>query len=125
MKVQLSVDGRDAAGEMRLFTVATGKEELRLVHVVPLEQPRKLAHFFADALYRHFTREPGPFLSHIAFVRSAGKGKDVYLGDWDGKRAAPVAQGGINLLPVVGPQGDSVAFTSYRSGKPAPYVRGR
>ena len=87
VKVQLSVDGRDLRGEMRLFTVSSGKEELRLVHVAPLDQPRKLAHFFADALYKQFTREPGPFQSHLAFVRRAGKGKDVYLGDWDGKRA--------------------------------------
>ena len=98
VKVQLSVDGRELRGEMRLFTVSSGKEELRLVHVEPLDQPRKLAHFFADALYKQFTREPGPFQSHLAFVRRAGKGKDVYLGDWDGKRAVPVAQGSINLL---------------------------
>jgi TolB protein len=91
--------------------------------VVPLDQPRKLAHFFADALYRQFTREPGPFQSHVAFVRRVGRGKDVYLGDWDGKRAVPIAQGSINLLPVVSPQGDSVAFTSYKSGKPALYVQ--
>ena len=121
VKVQLAVDGRDLRGEMRLFTVSSGKEELRLVHVESVDQPRRLAHFFADALYKQFTREPGPFQSHLAFVRRAGKNKDVYLADWDGKRAVAVTQGSINLLPVVGPQGDSVAFTSYRSGKPALY----
>ena len=57
-----ALGGRDATlrGEMRVFTVSSGKEELRLVHVEPLDQPRKLAHFFADALYKQFTREPGP-----------------------------------------------------------------
>jgi len=123
VKVQLSVDGRELRGEMRLFTVSSGKEELRLVERDHVDQPRKLAHFFADALYRQFTREPGPFQSHVAFVRRVGRGKDVYLGDWDGKRAVPIAQGSINLLPVVSPQGDSVAFTSYKSGKPALYVQ--
>jgi TolB protein len=123
VKVQLSLDGKDLRGEMRLFTVASGKEELRLVHVEPQDQPRKLAHFFADALYKQFTREPGPFQTHIAFVRRVGKGKDVYLADWDGRRASAVAQGNINLLPVVTPDGASVAFTSYRSGKPALYLQ--
>ncbi len=123
VKVQLSVDGRDVRGEMRLFTVSSGKEDLRLVHVEPVDRPRRMAHFFADALYKHFTREPGPFQSHLAFVRKVGANKDVYLGDWDGKRALPVAQGNINLLPVVGPQGDSVAYTSYRSGHPALYLQ--
>ncbi|MGZ6163353.1 MAG: translocation protein TolB [Myxococcaceae bacterium] len=123
VKVQLSVDGRDVRGEMRLFTVSSGKEDLRLVHVEPVDRPRRLAHFFADALYKHFTREPGPFQSHLAYVRKVGANKDVFLGDWDGKRALPVAQGNINLLPVVGPQGDSVAYTSYRSGHPALYLQ--
>jgi TolB protein len=96
VKVQLSVDGKDLRGEMRLFTVSSGKEDLRLVHVEPVDRPRRLAHFFADALYKQFTREPGPFQSHLAFVRRTSKGKDVYLGDWDGRRG--VAQGN-NLLP--------------------------
>jgi TolB protein len=122
VKVQLSVDGSELRGEMRLFTVASGREDLRLVHVEPVDQPRKLAHFFADALYKQFTREPGPFQSHLAFVRRVGKGKDVYLGDWDGRRAAAVAQGNINVLPAVTPDG-AVAYTSYRSGKPALYLQ--
>jgi TolB protein len=123
VKVQLSLDGSDLRGEMRVFSVSSGREELRLVHVEPVDQPRKLAHFFADALYKQFTREPGPFLTHLAFVRRVGKGKDVYLGDWDGRRAVAVAQGNINLLPTVAPDGTSVAYMSYRSGKPAIYLQ--
>jgi TolB protein len=122
VKVQLAVDGTSLRGEMRLFTVASGKEELRLVHVVPLDQPRQLAHFFADALWRQFTREPGVFQTHLAFVKRNGKNREVWLSDWDGRGAVAVAKDGLNVLPAVAPDGKAAAFTSYRSGKPDIYL---
>ena len=72
----------------------------------------------ADALYTHYTREPGPFQSRIAFVRKSAAGKDIWMADWDGHGAFPVAQGGLNILPAVTPDGAGVAFTSYRRGRP-------
>ncbi|MGO9831995.1 MAG: DPP IV N-terminal domain-containing protein [Myxococcaceae bacterium] len=122
VKVQLAVDGTNLRGEMRLFSVASGKEELRLVHVVPLSEPRKLAHFFADALYRQFTREPGPFQSHLAFIHRVGKNREIWLSDWDGRDAVVIAKDGLNVLPAVAPGGNAVAFTSYRTGKPDLYL---
>jgi TolB protein len=121
VKVQLAVDGTNLRGEMRLFSVASGKEDLRLVHVVPLSEPRRLAHFFADALYRFFTHEPGPFQTHLAFIHRVGKGREIWLSGWDGRDAVVVAREGLNVLPAVGPDGNSVAYTSYRSGKPDLY----
>jgi TolB protein len=121
VKVQLAVDGTSLRGEMRLFSVASGKEDLRLVHVVPLNDARRLAHFFADALYRHFTHEPGPFQTHLAFVHRVGKSREVWLSSWDGRDAVALAKEGLNVLPAVGPDGNSVAYTSYRSGKPDLY----
>jgi TolB protein len=123
VKVQLAVDGTSLRGEMRLFSVASGKEELRLVHVVPLDQPRHLAHFFADALWRQFTREPGPFQSHLAYVKRVGKNREVWLSDWDGRGAAAIAKEGLNVLPAVARDGQSVGYTSYRTGKPDLYLQ--
>jgi TolB protein len=122
VKVQLAVDGTSLRGEMRLFSVGSGKEELRLVHVVPLDESRRLAHFFADALWRHFTREPGPFQTHLAYVRRNGKNREVWLSDWDGRGAQAVARDGLNVLPAVAPDGKAAAFTSYRNGKPDIYL---
>jgi TolB protein len=123
VKVQLAVDGTNLRGEMRLFTVASGKEDLRLVHVVPLAEPRRLAHFFADALYRSYTREPGAFQTHIAYVHRVGKNREVWLSDWDGLEAVPIIKDGLNVLPAVGPDGNGVAYTSYRAGKPDLYFQ--
>lgn len=117
VKTQLSKDGDTLRGDLRLFNVNAGREELKVSEAVPLKDGRRLAHKLANAVYKHFTKETGPFESRIAFVRKTASGKDVYLADWDGQNAAPVATGNINVLPSVAPD-RSVAFTSYKRGKP-------
>ena len=117
VKTQVTLEGDQLHGELRLFSVSGSREDLKLGKSVPQADARKLAHYFADALFRQFTREPGPFQSHLAFVRKTAAGKDVYVSDWDGKNARAVATGTINLLPALGPDG-TVAFTSYRRGRP-------
>ncbi len=121
VKTQLSLDGDTLRGDLRLFTVNTGREELKASESYAAKEPRRLAHKLADALYKHFTKETGPFMTHLTWVKKNGAGKDVYLSDWDGKNGALVATGGINLLPTIAPAG-SVAFTSYRKGKPDLWV---
>lgn len=121
VKTQLTQDGDQLHGELRLFTVGSGKEELKLGRSVDAKAARRLAHIFADALFNYFTHEPGPFQSRIAFAVKTRDGKDIWVADWDGRNAQPVAQGGINLLPTVTPDG-SVAFTSFHRGRPELYV---
>lgn len=122
VKVQLGAEGGTLRGELRLFNVGTGREDLKVSHAVPTTEPRQLAHFLADALYRHLTRESSPFLSRITFVRKAGTHRDVYVADWDGHNARALTSGGINLLPGLGPDG-TVAYTSYRRGRPDLYAQ--
>jgi TolB protein len=118
VKTQLSMDGGNLRGELKLFSVGAGKEELSLSESVPSREPRRLAHLFADAVYRHFTREPGPFRSKLAFVRRTTGDKEVWVSDWDGKNGQQITEGGINVLPALAPDLQTVGFTSYRRGKP-------
>lgn len=123
VKTQLSTEGGQLRGELRLFTVATGREELKTSHAVEEASARQLAHALANALYKHFTSESGPFDAKLAYVAKTAGGKDVYLADWDGGNARAVATGGINLLPAVAPNGRGVGFTSFRNGKPEIFVQ--
>lgn len=117
VKTQLSTDGDQLRGDLRLFTVAAGRE-IKASESVSAKDPRRLAHKLANAVYKSFTRETGPFEAHIVFVKRSGQGRDVYLADWDGRNAAGVAVGNINVLPTLMPDGSGAAFTSYRRGKP-------
>jgi len=122
VKVQLGAEGSTLRGELRLFNVGSGREDFKASFDVPTTEPRELAHRLADALYRHLTREPSPFLSRITFVRKAGSNRDVWVADWDGNNARALTSGGINLLPALGP-GGAVGFTSYRKGRPDLYAQ--
>jgi TolB protein len=117
VKTQLSRDGETLRGDLRLFSVNAGREEFKVSESVSAKDGRRLAHKLANAVYKHFTKETGPFESRIAFVRKSASGKDIYLADWDGRNAAPVSVGNINVLPSVASD-RSVAFTSYKRGKP-------
>jgi TolB protein len=121
VKVQLATEGDTLSGELRLFNVGTGREDFKVTQSAPAAEPRRVAHQLADALYRHLTREQSPFLSRIAYVRKSGNTRDVIVAEWDGRNARAVTNGGINLLPALGPD-DTVAFTSYRGGQPDLFV---
>lgn len=122
VKTQLSGDGETLRGDVRLFTVASGREDLKVSESVGAKDARRLAHKLANAVYRAFTKEVGPFETKIAFARRVPGGKDVFLADWDGKNAQAMASGGINVLPAVMPDRTGVAFTSYRQRKPELFV---
>jgi TolB protein len=122
VKYQVSLADGELRGEARVFNVGTGREELKVEQRAAAEQPRQLAHQLADAIYRHYTREPSPFLSRITYVRRSGANRDVWVADWDGRNARSLTQGGINLLPALGPEGQ-VGFTSYQRGRPELFVQ--
>ncbi len=122
VKTQISSDGDQLRGDLRLFTVASGREELKVSESVSAKDPRKLAHKLANAVYKFFTRETGPFESKITWVKKTTGGKDVYVSDWDGHSQVPIATGGINLLPTLADL-STVAYTSYKRGKPDLWVQ--
>lgn len=122
VKTQISSDGATLRGDLRLFTVASGREELKASESVSASDPRKLAHKLSNAVYKFFTKETGPFETRITWVRKTAGGKDVCVSDWDGRGAIAVATGGINLLPTLADP-NTVAYTSYKKGKPDLYVQ--
>ena len=117
VKTQLSSDGTTVHADLRLFTVAAGKEELKVTESAPVKDARRLAHKLANAVYKFYTRETGPFETRIAYTKKNGSNRDVYVADWDGHNAAKITNGDVNVLPALVP-GGGVAFTSYRSKKP-------
>jgi len=116
LKGAVSAQGSTVSGEFRLFTVASGKEELKLN--LSAGNPRTLAHEVANALFKFYTREPGAFTTQIAYVKKTRGGKDIAIADWDGHRERLITHGGLNLLPAWSHDGRYVAYTSYRAGNP-------
>ena len=121
VKAEVVPQGGQLKVTIHLFSVAAGREDFTQTETVPAAEARRVAHTLADALYRHFTREPGPFTSRLTFVRRSGSAREIWISDWDGRNAQRVAGEGVNLLPALVPGTGEVAFTSYHRGRPELY----
>ncbi|MFN7131443.1 MAG: Tol-Pal system beta propeller repeat protein TolB [Myxococcales bacterium] len=117
VKVVVSGD-KVIQADFHLYSVVTGKEELRQTYSAPAEEARRLAHRFADEIFRFYTREPGAFQTKLAFVRKVKGTKQVWTADWDGRNARALTDGRMNLIPAWRPNGAGLAFTSYRNNNP-------
>ncbi len=120
VKVVISGD-KTINADFHLFSVVTGKEELRQTYTGTPQQARQFAHKFADEVFKFYTREPGAFQTRLAFVRKVKGTKQVWLSDWDGRNAQAVTDGKLSLIPAWNPSGNALAFTSYKSGNPDLY----
>lgn len=118
--IKVVVSGDEAiTADFHLYSVVTGKEELRRTYSGTMAQARSFAHQFADEVFRFYTREPGAFQTQISFVRRVKGTKQVWVADWDGRNARPVTSGKMNLIPSWNPSGKGLIFTSYNSGNPS------
>ncbi len=117
IKTQLFSEGDALRGELRVFTVSAGREELKATESVTGKDARRLAHKLANAVYKHFTKETGPFETRIAWSRRSTGGRDIWVANWDGRNAVKVTNGDVNVIPALIP-GDGVAYTSYRQKRP-------
>jgi TolB protein len=96
--------------------------------------PRRCAHFVADDLHLRLRAVKGVAQSRIAFAsdrdgeRLAGiqtrNVKEIFIADYDGENEARVtANRSLNLSPTLSPDGQWLAYVSYRSNYPDIYVQ--
>ncbi len=85
-----------------------------------------MAHKFANEVLYAFTGVRGIFDTEIAFSArpDRGKGKEIYIIGLDGKELRQVTDNrSFNLFPRWAPDGERIAYTSYRTGVPQIYLR--
>ena len=86
---------------------------------------RRMAHRFSDHVLEVFTGEQGPFDTQVMCVRPVpnSKATEIVRMDYDGHGVQRlVANGALNLAPVLSPDGSVLAYTSYRAGSPDIYL---
>ena len=100
----------DMGGE--IYQVATG--DLRLA-----------AHRIADFIYQKLTGQRGVFATRIAYISKAGQHNfGLVVADSDGENARAALRSREPLLsPVWAPDGGSLAYVSFETGKPVVFVQ--
>jgi TolB protein len=115
---------RDAEGpyaELHVYDVRAAREAFG--RTLRGADARALGHAIADAVYRHYTGEPGVFRTRIAAIRKLGATRELVVMDADGKNPrALLAESAIMMLPAWSPDGRQILLTSYRTGKPELWV---
>jgi TolB protein len=104
----------------RLSTAAPASTLFDRRYGGPAELVRRVAHQLSDDIVQQLTGQPGIALTWIAFVSKHGKGKEIYMMDYDGQRVRRITTtGSINIMPTWSPVAQRLAFMSWRSGPPS------
>jgi len=90
----------------------------------PATNQREIIHRFCSDVVFALTGNRGIFNSQISFVSNGPGNKEVFVCDFDGYGPRQVTRTkAITLFPSRSSDGNWIAYTSYRKGKPDLYIR--
>jgi TolB protein len=116
------LEGDKLTVEIRFFDCVTEKLVTGKKFAGSAKNPRRIVHFFSDAVYEELTGKKGVFTSKLLFVSGSGGNKEIYVSDYDGKNATKLTRNrSINLAPQWAPDGSRMLYVSYKRGTPAMY----
>ena len=120
---QAGIEGGELVGDVLVHFVNNGQSMLQRHYSSKPDNPRTIAHAASDDIMT-LTQYKGVAKTRIAFVsdRDTTKekpSKELYIVDYDGFNPRRVTvNGSLNLLPVWRPDGQAIAYVSYRQGSP-------
>jgi len=124
---QALVEGSELQVEVRVYFVDNGQAMLQRRYSGRPDNPRSFAHQASDDIMT-LTQYKGVARTRIVYVsdRDATKerrSKELYIVDYDGFNPRRVTvNGSLNILPAWRPDGQAIAYVSYRQGTPVVYL---
>ncbi len=108
----------------RLWDVVSGKDQGGESLPVAADDLRLAAHKISDAIYQKLTGERGVFATRLVYVAKAGRQYTLNVTDSDGEGARTAVTSPEPIIsPAWAPDGRSVAYVSFHTGKAVVYVQ--
>lgn len=119
--VEASGDGFQFTGEV--FDLATAESMFKRSYPFHRADTRETLHRFVDDVLEALTGERGICETKVAFVRSSGRTKEIWVMDYDGMTPYQLTHDRtLALSPTWAPWGTELAFTTYKRGNPDLYL---
>ena len=116
--------GDTVSMEMRLFDTVRGRQALGKRYTGNVSEIRKMILRFCSEVVYYLTGNKGVFNSKIAFVSTGSGKKEIYTCDFDGYNPTRLTYNdSISLFPSWSSDGQYLAYTSYKGGKPDIFIR--
>jgi TolB protein len=116
--------GDNVEMELRLFDTIKGRQILGKRYSGNVSETRKMILRFCAEVVFYLTGNKGIFNSRIAFVSTGSGKKEIYTCDFDGYNPTRLTYNdSISLFPSWSSDGQYIAYTSYKGGKPDIYIR--
>jgi TolB protein len=112
--------------ELRLYDSTLGNLMAGRRYTGPARSFRTIAHKFANEILYAFTGVRGIFDTEIAFTATprGGRSKEIYIVGLDGQDVRRITDNrSFNLFPRWSPNGNLLAYTSFKTGVPVLYLR--
>ncbi len=122
----LRADGDMLVAECRLYDIPVAQQVVGKRLRTRTQWARLLAHQFADETVRFLTGVAGIASSEITFSGGRQRIKEIYVADYDGGKVIQVTHhGSISIKPKFSPDGNKIAYLSYKDRYPWLYVYDR
>jgi TolB protein len=110
--------------ELRLFDTFSGRLIIGKRYVGYLDDQRRMIRRFCNDMVRRLTGHEGIFNSQIGFISTTTGHKEIYIADFDGHNPKQFTDTeAITLFPAWSSDGQWLAYTDYKHGKPDLYIR--
>ena len=122
----LRMEGDMVIAECRLFDIPVAQQVVGKRLRTRSQWARLLAHQFADETVRFLTGVAGVASTEIVFSGGRQRIKEIYVADYDGGKLTQVTHhGSISIKPKFSPDGNKIAYLSYKDRYPWLYVYDR
>jgi TolB protein len=110
--------------ELRLFDTFKARQVIGKRYSGQAAELRNMVLRFCSEVIYYLTGHKGIFNSRIAFVSTGSGRKEIYTSEFDGYGPTRVTYNdAISLFPSWSSDGEYLAYTSYKGGKPDIYIR--